>query len=182
MSIKPQRTIAITAGHSEVDPGAVSGKLKEANLATLIRDKLSAKLKDTTDITVLTDGAPGRNQPLKDAIRLCKLVGGRGVEIHFNAAENRSATGIEALAHSGSRVKCQQLCAVINKVTGLPLRGGDGGYKASDSGQHAKLGYCEAGGIVLEVGFISNDKDVNAIMNNMDTLIEKLAGVINSWE
>jgi N-acetylmuramoyl-L-alanine amidase len=175
------KTIAVTAGHSETDPGAVANGTKESTLTVQLRDQVAAKLRAMPNITVLTDGAVGRNQPLVEAIKLARRANGFAVEFHMNAAENRNATGIEALAPANQRAHAKALCKVVHQVTGLPLRGGDGGYKPSNAGQHSKLGFCEAGGIVVEPGFISNTNDLRLIRDNMDQLTTMLAEEIASW-
>lgn len=175
------KKIAVTAGHSDKDPGAVANGYKESALAVKVRDRITDLLWATSGIAVLTDGKPGKNLPLSEAIKLCKEAQGRGVDIHFNAAENRNATGVEALCHPDKKLMAQTLCRAVQRVTGLKPRGGEGGYKSASSGQHAKLGFCEAGGIVLELGFISNPTDLNLIRDNMDSLATELAKALATW-
>ena len=174
------KTIMISAGHSEKDPGAVAGKVREAMVAVQIRDKVLARLKEK-GINAVTDGTIGRNLPLGDAIKILKTAGGLGVEIHLNAAENRAAHGVEALCKVDKRDKAIRLCAAVHRTTGITLRGNAGGYKADNSGQHAKLGFCEAGGIILEVGFISSPTDLKALQDNIDALSDAIADEMATW-
>ena len=44
-------------------------------------------------------------------------------------------------------------------ASGWGLRG-ERGYKPDNAGQHTRLAYAQAGGIVFEPFFISNDKDL----------------------
>jgi len=46
-----------------------------------------------------------------------------------------------------------------NKAAGWKLRGEDG-YKPDNAGQHSRLAYAQAGGIIFEPFFISNDGDL----------------------
>ena len=172
------KTILISAGHSETDPGAVSKLFKEADLAVILRDKVASLLR-AKSISVLTDGADGINDPLNKAISLAKTVNGPAVEIHFNAGAP-SANGIEALCKPNNKPIAQALCQAIAKETLFKLRG-DFGYKPDDSGQHHRLGFCEAGGIILEVCFISNDNDMNAYISRVDKVAAAIAGVLANF-
>lgn len=157
------KTILISAGHNDEDPGAVGNGYKEAVLAVKMRDRVADILRGR-GLTVLEDGADGENERLNSAIALAKKAD-VAVEIHFNAGP-AAATGIEALAKPKLSKLSAALCGAISKVTGLKVRGPDGGWKSDDSGQHHRLGFCEAGGIVLEVCFISNAGDMKAYVDN----------------
>jgi len=169
------RTVLISAGHSDTDPGACSGKFKEADLARELRDRIAAHLRNW-DVSFLKDGADGINDPLSRAIGLARLCNGVAVEIHFNAA-SPSATGIEALSKPEHKQFAQDLCAPIHRITGLSLRG-DKGWKADNSGQHHRLGFCDAGGVILEICFISNKSDMAVYNTKKDLIARALAEVL----
>lgn len=154
--------IVITAGHSERDPGAVNGSDREADLAQDMRNITAHILRNDYGLKVQTDGQGKGNLPLAQAVR---LIGKAtvAIEYHCNAAANQpgkpQATGIEALALPRQKRWCQLLSQAVADVTGWRLRG-DGGYKPDTAGQHSRLAYARAGGIVFEPFFISNDKDL----------------------
>jgi N-acetylmuramoyl-L-alanine amidase len=168
-------TVLISAGHSDTDPGAVSGIFKEATLAMKLRDRVAHALKDK-GVPCLKDGADGVNDTLSRAISLCNKVGGLAVEIHFNAGPP-TATGIEALCKPGQKKFAQDLCIAIASITGIKLRG-DKGWKADDSGQHHRLGFCEAGGVILEVCFITSAYDMSAYVTKKEAVAEAIAHVL----
>ena len=150
--------ITVTAGHNSIsDPGAVNGKIKEAEIATDMRNMVAVYLKNA-GITVRTDGEGSENQILTKA---CKLIAGAkvAVEFHCNAAANKTAKGVEALSQPKDKTISQQLCSAVSSVMGNPLRG-DKGWKAEGSGQHSRLAYVSNGGIILELFFISNDDEL----------------------
>ena len=96
------KTFVITAGHSNVDHGAVANGLKEAALAVELRDIVASKLREK-GYEVITDGLRGDNKPLNDAIKLIPR-GDVAVELHFNAAASTTAAGVETIAllkHNG---------------------------------------------------------------------------------
>ncbi|EGF09673.1 TPA: N-acetylmuramoyl-L-alanine amidase [Neisseria bacilliformis] len=150
--------ITLTAGHSNTDPGAVNGSDREADIAQDMRNIVAAILKSDYGLSVKTDGEGKGNMPLREAVRL--IAGSAlAVEFHTNAAANKTATGIEALALPKHKAACQRLCQAVADATGWKLRG-EGGYKPDNAGQHSRLAYARAGGIIFEPFFISNDADL----------------------
>lgn len=149
------KRIVITAGHSEVDPGAVNDRLKltEAKLAVQLRDSIATILK-AKGYDVVTDGAKGENQPLPKAIALIKGAA-IAIEIHFNAGP-LLANGVEAISLPPLRGAAQALSIAVSTATKAKLRG-EGGWIDQSRSQHSRLGFVQAGGIILEVEFISND-------------------------
>lgn len=152
------KTVTLTAGHSNTDPGAVNGSDREADLAQDMRNIVASILRNDYGLTVKTDGEGKGNLPLREAV---KLIRGSDVaiEFHTNASANKSATGIEALSTVKNKRWCQVLSRAVADATGWKLRG-EGGYKPDNAGQHSLLAYAQAGGIVFEPFFISNDADL----------------------
>lgn len=171
------KTILISAGHSDSDPGAVSGTYKEATLAKLMRDRIYHSL-CAMKIPTIRDGDDGVNDPLRKAISLCGKAD-IAVEIHFNAGAS-TAHGVEALAKPAQKKLAQALCHAIHKSTGITLRG-DYGYRPDDSGQHHRLGFCEAGGIVLETCFITSRDDMAFYASNKVAVAKAVAGVLAAY-
>jgi len=168
------KTILISAGHSDRDPGAVSGTYKEATLAKLMRDRIYHSLA-SMKIPVVRDGDDGTNDPLAKAIELCRK-SDIGVEIHFNAGP-ATAHGVEVLAKPPQKKLAQELCGAINLATGIQLRG-DLGYKSDSSGQHHRLAFCEAGGVILEVCFLTSRDDMAFYVANKIAVAKAVAGVL----
>ncbi|MBM7063958.1 N-acetylmuramoyl-L-alanine amidase [Neisseria elongata] len=150
--------ITITAGHSNTDPGAVNGSDREADIAQDMRNIVASILRTDYGLEVKTDGEGKGNMPLREAVKLIK--GSRlAIEFHTNASANKSATGTEALSTPKNKRWCQVLSRAVADVTGWKLRG-EGGFKPDNAGQHSRLAYAQAGGIVFEPFFISNDADL----------------------
>lgn len=147
--------ILISAGHGGTDKGAVSNQYVEGSLATNLRDIVAYYLQES-GVPFMVDGERNKNLPLKEAIKLAKMAD-IAVEIHFNAATNRTAKGVEVLCQPKDKVLAQAICKAISDVTGSPLRG-DKGYKPENSGQHSRLGFVQAGGLIVEVEFITNNE------------------------
>ena len=169
-------TVVITAGHSNTDPGAVNGNITEAEVTTDMRNIVAYCLKDL-GIEVVTDGRGNDNQTLRQAIKLIKQ-GEVAIEFHCNAFHLPTAGGVEALAQPKDKVICRALCEAVSDVMGIPTRGNDGGFKPENSGQHSRLGYVRNGGIILELFFISNPKELAAYQAKKWLIARELADVI----
>ena len=172
------KTVTITAGHSDIDSGAVSRLTgdKESDIALDMRNMLSGYL-EREGIKVITDGGGKENQSLNQAVKL--ICGGQlAIEIHCNSSVNSKAEGVEALANPRHLYVCQQLCKSISETMGIPLRGQDNGWKAEDSGQHSKLAYVSKGGIILEMFFISNPDELKIWKAKKWIVAKNLAAVI----
>ena len=171
-------TILISAGHSETDPGAVGNGYKEADLAVDLRDRVAAILRGQ-NLTVIEDGDDGENDSLKKAIALVHTHSpAAAVEFHWNGGPS-AATGIEVLCKEDKKPLAQQIAQAIHDATGLRLRG-TGGWKSDKSGQHPRLGFCNVGGLVVEVCFISNPQDLQAYLQNRDKVAENLAQALST--
>lgn len=173
------KTIIVCAGHSDQQSGAVSadGKYKEEELAQWLRNRVATLLR-ADGVTVLTDGDPAVNQSLNQAIALLKQHRQAiAVEFHFNAAGQSSVKGVEVLSKPVHKRIAQAIAAAIGFVTGSPLRGVLG-WKADNSGQHHRLAFCEAGGLVVEVEFISNPNALDTYLKLRDEVAVSLANAL----
>ena len=170
------KTVTLTAGHSNTDPGAVNGSDREADLAQDMRNIVASILRDDYGLTVKTDGTGKGNMPLREAV---KLIHGSDVaiEFHTNAAVSKAATGIEALSTPKNKRWCQVLSKAVAKATGWKLRGEDG-FKPDNAGQHSRLAYAQNGGIVFEPFFISNDADLKLFKERKWAICRAIATAI----
>lgn len=170
------KTILISAGHGMGDPGAIGNGFREADIALMFRNEVAALLR-SRQVLVLTDGSDGENEPLTKAIEFAKRCSGRAVELHLNASVNSTATGVEALSLPNQKPLAQKLAKAVSAATGLFARG-DKGWKDQSSGQHHRLGFCMAGGVILELAFISNPDDMDKLMRNKNLVVTAIASVM----
>ena len=158
--------IVLTAGHSNTDPGAVANGATEAGMMTELRNVTAKKLRQLGH-TVHTDGEGVTNQSLNDALALIKRCRPDvALELHMNAAANPTATGVETIALPKDKVLAQRLSAGVADVLGLRLRGDKGWIDQSQSAR-GRLGYINAGGLILETAFISNPTDLAATRDKL---------------
>ena len=172
--------VVITAGHSNQDSGAVgkdkNGKIvKEAEVAVTLRNAIAFYLREA-DIEVKTDGVGNNNQPLSSAIKLIKG-STLAVEVHLNASTNPTANGIETISLPKDKKVSQDISKAIQKVTGSRLRGDHGWIDQSISAR-GKLGYVSNGGLIVEVGFLSNTSELHHIQSKAWLIAKEIANVI----
>lgn len=169
------KSLFVSAGHSMTDPGASGNGLREADLVLEFRDKVVQNLKDL-GVSVTADGRKGENLPLREAARMAKTHD-VAVELHFNSFSSPSASGTEVLSDAEGKSLAAELSKVVSDVLGIT----DRGAKAEDSGQHSRLAFVRAGGMILETAFISNPNDVEAFLAEEDRLAFEVAKLLASW-
>lgn len=150
----------VTAGHSWSDPGATAATgEREEDLMTELRDIVADKLRKAGH-TVRTDGGWRENLPLPYALT---LVPGSdvAVELHTNASASPTATGVEVVSLPAQAPLARAIAGRIARVLGLRLRG-DGGWIDQRQTARGRLGFVRAGGLVVEVFFLSNPADLAA--------------------
>ena len=149
--------VTVTAGHSNKDPGAVNGKYKEAELVSQFRNAVAYYLREA-GIQYKTDGVGILNQDLNAAIKLIKG-SSVAVEFHMNAAASKQANGIETIALPKDKKLAQDLSKAVADAFGSRLRGDNGWIDQSQSAR-GKLGFISNGGLIVELGFISNEEEL----------------------
>ncbi len=171
------KTLLLSAGHTSIagrDRGAAGNGLIEGVEAVKIRDRV-AELLRAKGFSVREDGGDGISEPLSKAL---KLIPGTSlaVELHFNAGPP-TATGIEVLSLPSRKKHAQLIAEGINQGLSLPLRG-DKGWKSDTSGQHSRLAFCRAGGVLVELCFISSKGDTDSYKANFEKVCVGLADAI----
>lgn len=165
-------TIVITAGHSNTDPGATNGPITEAHIVTDFRNMVAHYLA-SANVYFVTDGSGHNNLPLSHAIKLI-TPDSLAVEFHCNAFADPKATGVETLSNDDLKPLGAELCHAVSSC----LRIKDRGAKSEGSGQHSRLGFVRAGGLILELFFLSNPDDLKAYMDKKWVLARSVANVL----
>lgn len=165
----------VTAGHGNGDPGAVAGVHTEADLMVELRDIVAHKLRNTGH-EVVTDGAPRQNWALRLALALIK---GRevAVELHMNASTNPLASGVETLSLLKDKALAQRISFNIAKVLGIKLRG-EGGWLDQVNSHRGRLAFVTAGGLIVEVAFISNPDELRRYLDRKWTVAGAIADAL----
>lgn len=163
----------VTAGHGANDPGAVAANgITEASLMTELRDLVADQLRSRGH-DVKTDGAKWQNLPLVHALT---LVPGRdlAVELHTNAFTNPAAKGVEVISNPDRREQSRTIARNISHALDIPLRGA-GGWIDQSMSARGRLGFVRAGGLVVEVFFISNPDELAKFQARKLALAEAIA-------
>ena len=100
------KIITITAGHSNIDPGAVNGSDRESDIAQDMRNIVAYYLR-SAGISIRTDGEGKGNASLNEAVKLIKG-SAIAVEFHCNAGP-KTAKGVEALSQPKDKLISQKL-------------------------------------------------------------------------
>lgn len=169
-AILQTKTLFISAGHSDTDPGATGHGYTEADIVLEFRDLVADYLRGK--VVFAKDGEPGQNLPLRTAAALAAKHD-VAVEFHCNAF-NGQATGVETLSRTENYPLGRQICEAIADTLGIPNRGA----KPEGSGQHSRLAFASSGGIIVELFFIDNRLDLQAYQSTKHELAKIVAGVL----
>lgn len=173
--------IVITAGHGGTDPGAIANGYTEAAFCADMRNYVAYYLRNR-GLKVETDGQGPTNAPLAQAIALAKSAN-VAVEFHLNASMHKDVSGVEVLSGPANKPLAQKIAKAISLITGSKLRG-DHGWRPENAGQHSRLGFVRAGGMIVELDFVTN-ADAMAVLNEKrwhvakaiaETIFEHLGG------
>lgn len=177
-----------SAGHHNLDSGATAmykGKLiKENENTIIIRNKVSARLKEKgysfiVDSDVETLSAYLKRIKPGNASVVC--------EHHLNASVNTTATGVEVVvknnATANSIALAKDLAKGISKITGIPLRNGNGVITENDTHRGKIALVNEAGtSVLIEYGFITNPNDMDKLYTNLDKVCSFVADTLIIYE
>lgn len=175
------KTIYISAGHSNTDPGAINPmlNLREADLTRGLRNLVVEKL-TWMGATVRSDGNGTDNYKRNTAIAEAAKCDGLKLDIHFNAGPE-TAQGVECFSDPAEKAIAQELSKAIADVLGSPLRG-DAGWKGRTESQHGLRGLVWLdklrGSLLIEVCFISNPREVQFYLANIDRVAQAIADVL----
>lgn len=173
MSVLQTKSLLVSAGHSNKDPGAVGNGYTEADIVLDLRDNLKEALL-LRGVVARTDGGADQNLPLSEAIKIAREVD-IALEFHCNSFHKPSATGVETLCHASHGSLAGKVANAISKAIGLFNRG----VKGESSGQHSRLGFISrGGGIIVELFFLSNPNDLQAYMDNKEAVVDAIADVL----
>lgn len=167
--------ILLSAGHSNTDPGAVANGVKESDIAVEARNIVRQKL-ESAGYPAVSDGSGKDNQPLSQAVR---LISGKtlAVEFHCNAAVNPLAGGVECISLPSMRDESQKISAAISVAMGIKLRG-DNGWIDQNKSARGKLAFVAAGGIIVELFFLSNPVELKTWQDKKWLICQAIADAI----
>lgn len=174
------KSVFISAGHSNSDPGAVAThggvRYTEEQIVREFRNDLVRLLRER-GMTVRTDGEGQTNRTLNEAVASARQNRDLDIEFHLNSFGNPSATGVECISLPDKRSQSQRISTTIANILGLPLRG-QGGWIDQSKSARGRLAFVEAGGIIVELFFLSNPNDLQRFQQRRGDLIAAVANTI----
>ena len=169
--------MAIAAGHNNTDDkGACSGDLIEEELTIIVAEKVQELVEARyKNVKVVQTGSISSNpggikvEQRKELARnanpdLC-------IQIHFNAAENAEANGVEAIYKDGDGIS-QQLAEILSRTISQEM--GLNNREAGPDIEKCAVGslgiienaaYTHFPSVVTEGGFLTGNVDANVIKN-----------------
>jgi len=172
------KTIVIDAGHGGYDPGAVSGSRLEKDdnlkMALAVQRKLQDKghkvimTRSTDEFIPLVERSAISNNNNADIF----------VSIHRNASDDKSSNGFETFVQTNSPpINTTYAKNVHNEIVNVGVQT-DRGVK---QGNYSVLRNTNAPAMLLELGFISNDKDNELFDQHLDAYAAAIAqGILKS--
>jgi N-acetylmuramoyl-L-alanine amidase len=183
--VRIMKTLYITKGHqiiNGVGNGANHNGFDEAVEARdLVNDLAKELWKKHNVFTYADDDADSLSTVISWLVSKVKK-GDISIDVHFNAYSKSAANGTEvfvpSMATKEEKLFAEKVASTISKTLGINNRG----VKTASASQHSSLGILEkphlATNILIEVCFITNDKDVAQYRKNYKELIKNLAKVI----
>lgn len=184
-----QFTVAIAAGHNNTDDqGAASGDLIEEELTIQVAERVQKLIESTySNVTVVQTGSTSDNPggiKVEDRTQLARKANpDLCIQIHFNAAENADANGVEVIYKEGDGYS-QQLAEIlsdsISSAMGLENRGAGADTQITAVGSLSIIENAASSGfpsVVTEGGFLTGNVDADVIR---DDGVENYAqGIVN---
>lgn len=171
MPILQTKSLFISAGHSDTDPGAAANGVTEADIVLEFRDMVADELRGKMSFN--RDGSRGQNLPLREAVKIASAHD-VAVEWHVNAA-SPAATGVETLSRPSGYPLGRALCEAIADVLEIPNRGA----KPENSGQHSRLAFVsDGGGIIVELFFLTSTSDLAKYQKRKREVAAEVARVL----
>lgn len=174
--------IYVFAGHvadkkdPDHDPGAVANGFVEADLALVLRNKVSGILKAAgASVTIDSDGDSLKAVLAKTASSEKDVI----FDIHWNAGPS-TATGTEVFIpdrHTEWEKKfAKKVVDAIGSIMGIKIRG----VKTEGQSARGRLGVMRPEGInmLVEICFLTNKSDMEKYLSNIDLVAKAIANVL----
>lgn len=176
--------VFLNPGHApngNPDPGAVNERtgLRESDVAAAVGIAAAEYL-----INAGVNATAFQND---DLATICETANASGadlfISIHCNAADAESANGTETYCYPGSTVGNTLANAVQNQIV-TSLHTTDRGVKLAIPGQNGLyvLNNTDMPAILVELAFISNDRDENLLTNYQDAFARAIARGVTDYQ
>lgn len=156
--------ICLDAGHGGKDPGAVNGNLRESIGTLQVVRQLGTLLQSTRHYLVQFTRTSDTYPSLTERCNISNNFNADAfISVHFNAASNKSASGIETLRYPVVGARTRELASNIQSSLISTLNWKDRGVK--ERSDLTVLKKTKAPAVLVECGFISNDEEASKLFN-----------------
>ena len=169
-------SIFVSAGHNLKDPGATGNGLTEAIETRKIREKVISFIPKEYKIVKDED-----SWDLSQTMANFETGEGSAcLDIHFNAAANPAATGVEVIHPDNPSADELHFARALSQQLSNIMRIKNRGAKPESETARKRLGMMRENGInlLVEVCFISNPADVLAYLSLFNELCECMAHLL----
>lgn len=165
--------IFIDAGHGGKDTGANNNNLHEKDIALKLALKLNDLLKKSGLQTALSRSTDVFVPLIERAKKANEFNADIFVSIHLNAAVDKAASGIETLVYQNKGINNQLTTNIQDELINATCAKNRGIKERPDL---VVLNSTKMPAVLVETGFISNDKEKNLL--SMDVYQNKIAQAI----
>ncbi len=173
--------IFLSAGHHAKDPGAVSGKYIERDLAIELRNLTEAYLKTLKADYILDKDPETLSQYLS---RIKPGSASVVVEIHWNSSASSSSTGTEVFVSNNANKISKDLASdiVIGLSSLMDIR--NRGVKTERESARGSLAFLKKPGAncLIEICFINNSSDMKKYESAKCKIAEFLANTLVKYD
>lgn len=169
--------ILVSAGHGGASPGASYFGHTEAALMLELRNYVAMRLLERGH-AVMQDGGDHENLPLPEAVKLVKGMD-VAIELHTNALPGGGGSGVEVVSLPKHKAQAQKLARAIGRALSIPVRR-EGGWMRQEDTPHGSLAFVRAGGMVVEVFFLSNKDELDRYLRSKHDVAEAIAEAVST--
>lgn len=165
-SVLKNRIILVDAGHGGSDPGAVSQGVTEKSIVIKVAKLVEQKLKNA-GASVIMSRAGDTYPSLKDRVALSKSTNSElFVSIHVNATTSSKVTGTETFYNLSSNDNGAESKVLATKIQSEIIKNADMNSRGIKEGEFYVIKQMEIPSVLVELGFITNQQDLNKLVND----------------
>lgn len=165
-SVLKNRIILMDAGHGGKDPGASSQGVTEKSIVIKVAKLVEQKLK-SAGATVIMSRTGDTYPSLQDRVALSKSTNTElFVSIHVNAAANKSVTGTETFYNLSANDNGAESKVLATKIQQEIIKNASMNNRGTKEGEFYVIKQMEIPSVLVELGFITNQQDLNKLVND----------------
>lgn len=184
VALNTLHTVWIDAGHGGADPGAAAGGVNEKDINLEITNRLCEILDDagyTVNTTRIKDSTVSLAKRTTEANKSGAEI---FISLHANASDNVDAAGVEVYYLKGGSEESVALAGICaKKLTAIlpPVNSNAKRRKTVKGANYHVLRETDMPAVLIEVGFLTNEKERNRLLNSIEEIAAGLAEAVNEY-